>query len=115
MSRNISLGMIDLLSCFTAREGLDRASKKAKELWLACQMLKNTLKVGNLGEPSSNLNLKPLDQELNAIMKAAGEANPFVQQLVHSVPAEALTRGVYTEEALRERFQKACCIIIIIH
>ena len=37
---------------------------------------------------------------------AAGESNRFVGAVLDSLPEEVLERGVFTEDALRERFCK---------
>jgi mitofilin len=54
--------------------------------------------------------VKPLSAEVSAVMQAA-DNHPFVKQVVSSLPAKALERGVYSEETLIERFatvQRVC-------
>lgn len=88
-----------------AREELDEAAKKAQKLWLACQALKQSVKCSRpdeegFGQP------KPLDNEITAIEEAAEKDKPFVAAVLASIPEDAIRRGVYTEESLKERFHK---------
>ncbi|XP_037078576.1 MICOS complex subunit Mic60-like [Pollicipes pollicipes] len=90
----------------TARADLDRAAHHAQEMWVACQGLKQAIRTGQLGAASWQQQLKPLRDEVAAIRQVAGEANRFVESVLTSLPEEVLERGVYTEDALRERFCK---------
>lgn len=49
--------------------------------------------------------MKPLRKEVEAISDA-GSKHPFVETLINSIPEEALDRGVWTEDSLRERFPR---------
>ncbi|XP_013785078.1 MICOS complex subunit MIC60-like [Limulus polyphemus] len=88
-----------------AREELDKAAKKAQKLWLACQALKQSVKSGRPDEEGYG-QPKPLDREITAINEAAEKDKPYVAAVLAGIPKEALHRGVYTEESLKERFHK---------
>lgn len=47
--------------------------------------------------------MKPLRKEVEAVSDAGGK-HPFVETLILSIPEDALDRGVWTEDSLRERF-----------
>lgn len=90
---------------------MEKQGRKAQELWLACQTLHNLIRDGkegarDLGEEQ----LKPLTDELTAI-KAAGNDNTFVNTLTESFPEQACQNGVWTQDALVERFQKVNTVI----
>lgn len=51
--------------------------------------------------------MKPLEKEVDTLFFAARN-HPFVSLVLESIPEKALTRGVYTEENLKQRFQKVC-------
>lgn len=48
----------------------------------------------------------PLENAVKAVEKAAAENDKVVKTILGSMSSEALSRGVYPEEALRERFLK---------
>lgn len=83
----------------TARDELDRVSQQAKGLWLACQGLKQTLVYGH----TSREGPQPLAQDVQPVREAA-PMSPYVPLVLASIPEEALSRGVYPEVALKERF-----------
>uniref|UniRef100_A0A131Y3U0 MICOS complex subunit MIC60 n=2 Tax=Ixodes ricinus TaxID=34613 RepID=A0A131Y3U0_IXORI len=82
-----------------ARDELDRVSQQAKGLWLACQGLKQTLVYGH----TSREGPQPLAQDVQPVREAA-PMSPYVPLVLASIPEEALSRGVYPEVALKERF-----------
>uniref|UniRef100_A0A023FVG5 MICOS complex subunit MIC60 n=1 Tax=Amblyomma parvum TaxID=251391 RepID=A0A023FVG5_AMBPA len=87
-----------------ARDELDRLSQQAKSLWLACQGLRHTLVHGPAGGPQS------LSTDVQLVERAA-PMSPYVPLVLASIPEEALSRGVYPEVALKERFarvERAC-------
>ncbi|KAK3883104.1 hypothetical protein Pcinc_012558 [Petrolisthes cinctipes] len=88
------------------RADVDKAAYAARELWLACESLRNALRNSGDGAKSWEEQMKPLDEQISAIKTAAGEGNPYVIAVVDSLSPEAQERGVLTEEALRERFIK---------
>jgi len=94
------------------RAGAQVAVRNAQELWLACTALQRALEAAR---PESGL--LPLEQEVAAIKHAAaltltpgnGSENDdavFVDSVVASLPTEALQRGVYTDQTIRDRFFK---------
>ena len=92
---------------FAGRVEMEKQGRKAQELWLACQTLYNIILYGkqNAEAETYEENQKPLADEVVAI-KAAGNNHPFVNTIIDSMPKEALSTGVYTEEAMCERFSK---------
>ncbi|EEC12049.1 transmembrane protein, putative, partial [Ixodes scapularis] len=74
-------------------------SQQAKGLWLACQGLKQTLVYGH----TSREGPQPLAQDVQPVREAA-PMSPYVPLVLASIPEEALSRGVYPEVALKERF-----------
>lgn len=87
-----------------ARADADRMVHQAQSLWSACQALWASLKSGEPGV-SWQLKLRPLGSEVSSISSAA-EGDELVTVVLKGVPPEARTRGVYPEDALRERFVK---------
>ncbi|XP_069988940.1 MICOS complex subunit MIC60 isoform X2 [Penaeus vannamei] len=99
-------GQLDgLKNALTARADVDKAAYSARELWLACESLRSALRLGKEGAKSWEEQLKPLDEHITAIKTAGGE-NSYLSAVIGAVSEEARTRGVYTEDALRERFIK---------
>ena len=91
------------LSSHSGRAEMEKLGRKAQELWLACQTLMNVIDVGKEGAVTWTEALKPLSSELLAIHDA-GNNHPFVNTVVESMPPEALQRGVWTQDALVQRF-----------
>jgi len=87
-----------------ARADADRMVHQAQSLWSACQALWASVKSGEPGT-SWQLKLRPLASEVSSI-SAAAEGDELVTVVLKGVPSEARTRGVYPEDALRERFVK---------
>lgn len=93
---------------------LERQARKAQELWLACQMLYNTIENGpNIPEDVADSTdrdkyedrMRPLVDEFMAILDA-GSNHPFVNAVLETIPNEAIKRGVWTEKELFNRFDK---------
>jgi len=80
----------------------DNSARQSTILWSACQALNRALKSGCPGVPWKD-QVRPLEPELNAIKKAAKE-DEVVDAVLNAVPEEARLRGVFPEDALRERF-----------
>ncbi|XP_045615808.1 MICOS complex subunit Mic60 isoform X2 [Procambarus clarkii] len=100
-------GQLDgLKNALSARADVDKAAYAARELWLACEALRSALRLGTDGAKSWEEQLRPLSEQISAIKAATGNGNPYVGAVLSAVSEEAQTRGVYTEEALRERFIK---------
>ncbi|PIK35449.1 putative MICOS complex subunit MIC60 [Apostichopus japonicus] len=87
------------------RAHLEKENKKSQELWLACETLKQTITTGKLGGRNWEDKLKPLANEVIAIKEVAGPENQFVNAVVDKIPEEALMRGVFNEDCLRERWE----------
>nr|CAH7745667.1 unnamed protein product [Callosobruchus chinensis] len=83
----------------------DEASRQAQVLWSACQALLRAIKAGCPGIPWKD-QIRPLEPELKAVEKAAADNDELVCAVLKGVPKEAKERGVYPEDALRERFLK---------
>ncbi|KAB7506881.1 MICOS complex subunit Mic60 [Armadillidium nasatum] len=98
--------LMGLKSALKSRADADTAARAAHELWLACESLKTALRLGKENSYSWEDQLLPLSKQIQSINDAAGDKDPFVKTVISSIPDEALCRGVYTEEALRERFLK---------
>jgi len=97
-----------LVSVASDRAEVDRAARRAQELWLACQTLHSLIIEGNPDAKGSvwEDRLKPLRPELEAIEAALPERSELVSTVVGSVPQTAVSRGVWTESALAERFTR---------
>ena len=67
--------------------------------------MNGSILVGNESGKSWEGQLKPLEKEVDTLFFAA-KNHPFVSLILESIPEKALTRGVYTEENLKQRFQK---------
>ncbi|XP_055676725.1 MICOS complex subunit Mic60 [Lutzomyia longipalpis] len=88
-----------------ARAEAEEKSQKARGLWGACQALWLCVRQGE-NNSSWREGLVPLENAVKAVDKAAAENDKVVKTILGSLSSEALTRGVYPEEALRERFLK---------
>ncbi|XP_050522304.1 MICOS complex subunit Mic60-like [Daktulosphaira vitifoliae] len=99
-----------VISTITVLHAIDDAlkdhSKKEEKLnesislWTACKSL---FEVITTDQNVSKHELKPLLQYIKNI-KNAGQNHKIVNQLLETIPNEVLTRGVYTEETLKDRF-----------
>uniref|UniRef100_T1PC79 MICOS complex subunit MIC60 n=1 Tax=Musca domestica TaxID=7370 RepID=T1PC79_MUSDO len=85
-----------------ARAESERSAHQAQALWAACQALWSTVRTGEPGEDWKN-KLRPLKKEIKAITKVA-EGDELVAVVIQNLPKEAQERGVFPEDALRERF-----------
>ncbi|XP_017483076.1 PREDICTED: MICOS complex subunit Mic60 isoform X1 [Rhagoletis zephyria] len=85
-----------------ARAAAERSAHQAQALWAACQSLWATVSTGEPGEHWRN-KLRPLKSEIKAISKVA-EGDELVSVVIRNLPSTASERGVFTEDALRERF-----------
>ncbi|XP_050310074.1 MICOS complex subunit Mic60-like isoform X2 [Anthonomus grandis grandis] len=88
-----------------ARNDADASSKQAQVLWSACQSLLRAIRAGCPGIPWKD-QIRPLEPEINAVVKAAAENDELVSIVIETMPREAKERGVFPEDALRERFLK---------
>uniref|UniRef100_A0A452IIN5 MICOS complex subunit MIC60 n=1 Tax=Gopherus agassizii TaxID=38772 RepID=A0A452IIN5_9SAUR len=76
----------------------EEAARKAHLLWLSVEALKYSMKTASGDSPT-----EPLECAVEAV-KASSSDNAFTEALVSALPQESLTRGVYSEDALRARF-----------
>ncbi|ESO86545.1 hypothetical protein LOTGIDRAFT_128909, partial [Lottia gigantea] len=88
-----------------ARAENERTARTAQELWLACIAMNGIIRLGKEDGITMEDKLQPLASQATAITEAAGN-HPFIQAVLKTVPEEALTRGVYTEDSLKQRFPK---------
>ncbi|KAL1449991.1 hypothetical protein WDU94_002455, partial [Cyamophila willieti] len=84
---------------FKKRAYSEEAVQHSQALWRASQAL--VLRIKSALTPQD---VKPLKAEVEAIKKSAAKSDTFVQTVCAAFPTEALTKGVYSEQALRERF-----------
>ncbi|XP_043400803.1 MICOS complex subunit MIC60 isoform X8 [Chelonia mydas] len=99
---------LDINTAYARLKGIEQAveshavaeeeARKAHQLWLSVEALKYSLKTASGDSPT-----EPLECAVEAI-KANCSDNAFTEALVAALPQESLTRGVYSEEALRARF-----------
>ncbi|CAG9829577.1 unnamed protein product [Diabrotica balteata] len=89
----------------TEKNTADAASRQAQVLWSACQSLLRAIKAGCPGL-SWKEQIRPLEPEITAVQKAAADQDELVSAVIQGIPKEARERGVYPEDALRERFLK---------
>jgi mitofilin len=83
----------------------DKHARQAQLLWSACQSLHRRLKTSTPGIPWQQ-QLQPLRLEIENVDKVADTDDELVKVVLAGIPPEAVGRGVYTEEAMRERFLK---------
>lgn len=84
---------------FKKRAHADAAVHHSQALWTAAQSL--VLKIKN---SLSSDDVKPLRAEIDAIKNSAAKTDTFVETVCSAFPSEAFTRGVFSEQLLRERF-----------
>ncbi|KAG8193158.1 hypothetical protein JTE90_006988 [Oedothorax gibbosus] len=89
-----------ILAFLKAKSEFDSASKKAQALWLACQAMSYKISADNAGKPS------PLAKDVTAVRAAADEDSDFINTVLAGIPVEAVERGVYKNEDLKERFNE---------
>lgn len=85
--------------CYFAGHAVaEEEARKAHQLWLSVEALKYCMRTASGDSPT-----EPLESAVKAI-KASCSDNAFTEALMAALPQESLTRGVYSEEALRARF-----------
>ncbi|XP_027837338.1 MICOS complex subunit Mic60-like isoform X1 [Aphis gossypii] len=100
-----------VLSMIAVMNGINDAvkehSKKREKLnesfylWKACQSLFAAI---DTYQNDSKHELIPLQDLVNNIKKSGGENHKIIKELLDTIPERVLTRGVYTEETLKDRF-----------
>lgn len=86
------------------RADAEKSAHQAQALWGACQSLWSSISSGQPGK-SWREQLRPLKDEISAVARAA-EGDELVGVVLKGLPEAAKNRGVYPEDALRERFIK---------
>lgn len=86
------------------RADAEKSAHQAQALWGACQSLWASIRSGQPGK-SWRDQLRPLQDEISAVGRAA-EGDELVGVVLKGLPETAKGRGVYPEDALRERFIK---------
>lgn len=86
------------------RADAEKSAHQAQALWGACQSLWSSIRSGQPGK-SWREQLRPLKDEIGAVGRAA-EGDELVGVVLKGLPDQAKSRGVYPEDALRERFIK---------
>lgn len=86
------------------RADAEKSAHQAQALWGACQSLWSSIRSGQPGK-SWRDQLRPLEDEIGAVARAA-EGDELVGVVLKGLPEKAKNRGVYPEDALRERFIK---------
>lgn len=84
------------------RADAEKSAFQAQSLWAACQTLWSSVREGQPGK-SWRQELRPLNSEIKAVGSAA-EGDELVAVVLNTLPDVARERGVFPEEALRERF-----------
>ncbi|XP_017073548.1 MICOS complex subunit Mic60 isoform X1 [Drosophila eugracilis] len=100
--RGMDAALAEIEDEFQERADAERTANQAQALWAACQALWASVRTATPGVHYKE-KLRPLKNELNAIAKVA-KGDDLVAAVLDSVPQEAQERGVYPEDALRERF-----------
>ncbi|XP_056346182.1 MICOS complex subunit MIC60 isoform X4 [Oenanthe melanoleuca] len=99
---------LDINTAYARLKGIEQAveshaaaeeeARKAHQLWLSVEALKYCMRSGTGDSPT-----EPLGSAVKAIRASCAD-NAFTEALTAALPQESLTRGVYSEEALRARF-----------
>lgn len=89
-------------SALKERADAEKSAHQAQSLWASCQTLWSSLREGQPGK-SWRQELRPLKNEIKAVGSSA-EGDELVSVVLNTLPEVAKERGVYPEEALRERF-----------
>ncbi|NWS14293.1 MIC60 protein, partial [Pachyramphus minor] len=99
---------LDINTAYARLKGIEQAveshavaeeeARKAHQLWLSVEALKYCMRTATGDSPT-----EPLGSAVKAI-QASCSNNAFTEALTAALPKESLTRGVYSEEALRARF-----------
>ncbi|XP_056005079.1 MICOS complex subunit MIC60-like isoform X2 [Ostrea edulis] len=92
-----------------SRAAAEKIAREAQDLWLASLALNGSIRRGKEEELQWEDRLKPLGNEIVAVYDAAGN-HPFVNMIVSTIPEKAYVRGVWTEDTLRERFEKVSSV-----
>uniref|UniRef100_A0AC34GXD7 MICOS complex subunit MIC60 n=1 Tax=Panagrolaimus sp. ES5 TaxID=591445 RepID=A0AC34GXD7_9BILA len=105
-SKQVDLALSKLSGIETAlqsRVAADAENRRAKQYWLACQNLVQSIIHGQKAGMDMDARRKPLDKELEVIQQAC-EKDEFVQNIMTFFAPDTLSKGVYSEQDLRNRF-----------
>lgn len=102
---NFYFNINNFFKTFLVRADADKSAQRAQALWSACISLWNSVKYGD-PTVSWDKRIRPLEKEIKAIGTAAAEGDKLVLTVLKTIPEEVKQRGVYPEDALRERFLK---------
>lgn len=97
--------MSGIETALQSRTALDAENRRAKQYWIACQNLLESIVYGQKSGVDIDSRRKPLKQELG-IIKEACDKDEFVQSIMNSFSKNTLEKGVYTEQDLKNRFSK---------
>ncbi|XP_053671829.1 MICOS complex subunit Mic60 [Anopheles nili] len=102
--KGIHNALIEIDTDMKEHADAEKSAHQAQALWGACQSLWSSIRSGQPGK-SWRDQLRPLQDEIAAVSRAA-EGDELVAVVLKGLPEQALKRGVYPEDALRERFFK---------
>ncbi|CAO4383747.1 unnamed protein product [Caenorhabditis nigoni] len=88
-----------------SRVALDNENRRAKQFWIACHNLIDTLKHGNKAGNNIDERRLPLNESLS-LLKEVNPEDEFVNAIIGSFPKQATTVGTYTEQDLKNRFEQ---------
>ena len=91
-------------SCGVGRAKRQKSGQLARELWVACRTLLSVIKDGP-SSPAARGRPTPIGAELSAV-RDTGSEHPIVHVALSTVSRRAFNRGVYTPDALRDRFSR---------
>jgi len=102
------LAVTDVVCVMSDRTEADKVARRAQELWLACQTLHTIITEGSPDAKGAvwEDRLRPLQPQLETIAAALEEKSELISTVIGAVPEMAVTRGVWTESALAERFTR---------
>lgn len=89
-------------SALKARAVSEKSTHQTQALWGACQALLASVRGGDPAVHWSN-KLRPLKNEIHGLAKVS-EGDELVSVVLQNLPKTAENRGVFPEDALRERF-----------
>uniref|UniRef100_A0AC35TT46 MICOS complex subunit MIC60 n=1 Tax=Rhabditophanes sp. KR3021 TaxID=114890 RepID=A0AC35TT46_9BILA len=87
------------------RAVLDIQNRKAKQSWISCQNLLESIQFGIKSGESLDARRKPLQKEIDVI-KNSGKGDIFMETVLKTFTQEALEKGVYTSQDLKNRFNQ---------
>ena len=85
-----------------ARADAEAQFRKSREFWHASHALKQAIEKGSEGTTWEEKQ-QPLSETINIIQDSSNH-HPFVRTVLNSLPDCAASKGVYTVDSLRERF-----------